>query len=129
MNLHTKVHIRSVAVSHKHGCFVDGDFMQVLNFPGTQMDGTSEYTSIGCEWMVAANPVTFDKLPLGTPEQIARCHANGETISSREYNPLERGWCRDQVRPFLDQCSALSVWCDHDVMIDSSCIQNPDPYP
>lgn len=55
------------------------------------------------------NPNT--DLPYGTEEEIARCHPNGTRVPGREYNPLERQWCRDQalnpfkaviVGPYLD---------------------------
>uniref|UniRef100_A0A7S4IG44 Uncharacterized protein n=1 Tax=Odontella aurita TaxID=265563 RepID=A0A7S4IG44_9STRA len=84
-------------------------------FPHSEMDGTEGYESIGCEWMLENNPLMPDE-PIGTKEEISRCHPKGEIVSNREYNPLERGWCKDmaqnpwQVRfvgPYLD------AWSEH----------------
>eukprot|EP00957_Ditylum_brightwellii_P204255 15338359-Ditylum_brightwellii.AAC.1 len=84
-------------------------------FPHVVMDATISYESIGCEWMRNENPYKPGK-PIGTDEEILRCHRKGETVSNREYNPLERGWCMEQalnpdkvhyVGPYLD------AWKDH----------------
>ena len=80
-----------------------------LVFPGHMIDGTSHYESVGCDWMNQTNPYTG--LPFATDEEISRCHPKGTLVPGREYNPLERQWCRDQalkhnsttcVGPYLD---------------------------
>ena len=77
-----------------------------FNFPAYPHDTQVTYNSIGCEWMAAANPLEPSLGPIGTPEEISRCHPEGEAVSSRAYNPMERGWCRDQAlnpkKTFLD---------------------------
>jgi hypothetical protein len=78
-----------------------------MTFPAFEANGASEYDSIGCDWLMEKNPVMFDdSKTIGTPVQVARCHKNTEKVLNREYNPLERGWCRDQA---LDPKSAKSV--------------------
>ena len=57
---------------------------------------TGTYISIGCEWMRMNNSYDETK-PIAPEEEIKRCHPNGTTVSMREYNPLERAWCRDQA--------------------------------
>ena len=64
-------------------------------YPGTTRKGLSSYRSIGCEWMREINPNTGS--PYGTEEEIQRCHPKGSQVPGREYNPLERQWCRDQA--------------------------------
>jgi len=80
-----------------------------LVYPGYHINGTSSYVSGGCDWMREINSNTG--LPYGTEQEIARCHPNGTRVPGREYNPLERQWCRDQalnpykteiVGPYLD---------------------------
>jgi len=66
-----------------------------LVFPGHVIDGTSSYASVGCDWMRQTNPNT--DLPFATEEEISRCHPEGTLVPGREYNPLERQWCRDQT--------------------------------
>lgn len=68
---------------------------QVL-FPGFHWPGTNDtslYTSAGCDWMKTINPYTGR--PLATPEEIARCHPMGALVPQREYNAMERPWCKD----------------------------------
>ncbi|CAJ1915438.1 unnamed protein product [Cylindrotheca closterium] len=62
-----------------------------FNYP-QYTTGNGVYTSLGCEWMNLPNPLDPTK-PLGTQEEIDRCHPNEESVSVREYNPLEREWC------------------------------------
>jgi hypothetical protein len=69
----------------------------LVMFPHHETDGKSTYVSIGCDWMRALNPTNPDLGPIASEEEIARCHPNGTVAPSREYNPLERGWCRDQA--------------------------------
>jgi hypothetical protein len=66
-----------------------------LVYPGQVIDGRSSYESIGCDWMRAINNRTG--LPYGTNDDIKRCHPQGTQVPGREYNPLERQWCRDQA--------------------------------
>ena len=71
-----------------------------IMFPHYEIDGRNSYTSVGCDWMRAPNPIDPTLGPIGTEEEIARCHPEGIEVPVREYNPLERGWCRDQaLRP------------------------------
>jgi hypothetical protein len=66
-----------------------------LVYPGQVINGTSTFESIGCDWMRAINNHTG--LPYGTNDDIKRCHPQGTRVPAREYNPLERQWCRDQA--------------------------------
>ena len=68
-----------------------------LSFPAYSLDTQSSYISVGCDWMNTSNPLDPSLGPIGTPEEIARCRKEGESVSSRLYNPMERGWCRDQA--------------------------------
>ena len=70
--------------------FVNDGAGAVIQFPGIAgRSGT--YVSQGCDWLLnTTNPYTGR--PLGTPEQVARCHPKGTTVVAREYNPLERSW-------------------------------------
>ena len=71
-----------------------------VTFPGFYLPDESTYTSIGCDWMNAPNPYDPDR-PIATPQQIARCHTADTVVSTRNYNPLERAWCREQaLHPF-----------------------------
>ena len=100
-----------------------------VEYPGTVWSGQDTFTSIGCEWMNQTHPRTGK--PVGTPDQIARCHAVDEIANLREYSAIERGWCRDQVErdialhngeatgylnnlvstgPYLDAVGGESLW-------------------
>ena len=90
-----------------------------MMIPHYALDGTSEYVSLGCEWMRAPNPNNPDLGPIGTDEDISRCHPEGVVVPTREYNPLERQWCRDQVLnpnrvhcigPYIDAWSKEKRW-------------------
>ena len=53
--------------------------------------------------MRQANPNTG--LPYATDDEISRCHPEGAQVPGREYNPLERKWCRDQaLKPYSTTC-------------------------
>ena len=82
-----------------------------MNFPAYPMDMNVTYTSIGCDWMSQPNPVDPSLGPIANQNEIQRCHAEGETVSNRVYNPMERAWCRDQAlnpsRVFLDSYIGL----------------------
>jgi hypothetical protein len=67
----------------------------VVRYPAWANNGSAVYTSIGCDWMQQVHPRT--NRSVGTPEQIARCHVAGTSVTAREYNPLERDWCKEQV--------------------------------
>ena len=56
---------------------------------------TGSYKSIGCDWMRNINTKTNQRF--AEEEEIARCHPEGDRVPTHEYNPLERGWCRDQA--------------------------------
>lgn len=67
-----------------------------VTYPAFVRDGSSSYVSEGCDWMINnTNPRTGQ--PFATPAQVARCHKEGDRVPGREYNALERGWCRDQA--------------------------------
>jgi hypothetical protein len=52
------------------------------------------YISDGCEWMnTTINP--HSNQLYATSEEVARCHAKGQVVPAREYNPLDRAWFRD----------------------------------
>jgi hypothetical protein len=71
----------------------------ILHYPGNIREGTAPpYVSIGCDWMRTINPFTNESL--GTEEEIARCHPNGTLVPQREYNPLERDFCRNAALQF-----------------------------
>ena len=87
-----------------------------VSFPAIVIDGTSNYTSVGCTWMSTTNK--FTQLPLGTKLERQRCHPEESIVFGREYNPLERGWCKDQAQnpgksrisgPYLD-AFAENLW-------------------
>ena len=74
-----------------------------LQFPAQVPRSLGTYSSIGCAWAVSAGVLTLS--------ETDRCNAEGAQVGSRDYNPLERGWCRDQVEnrgysrndgPYLD---------------------------
>ena len=67
-----------------------------LNYPHYPSSTQSSYTSIGCDWLLSPNPYDPTRT-IGTEEMIEHCHADGEVVSSRLYNPMERAWCRDQA--------------------------------
>ncbi|CAB9510337.1 expressed unknown protein [Seminavis robusta] len=67
-----------------------------VSFPGRQRAPSSGYESVGCDWMAQPNPLRPHE-PIGTPEEIAKCHPQGTFVHGREYNPVERDWCRKQV--------------------------------
>ena len=77
-----------------------------VNFPAYPLQTQVEYESIGCDWLLQPNPVDPRLGTIGTREEASRCHKNGEFVSNRLYNPMERGWCRDQAlnpkKTFLD---------------------------
>ena len=69
--------------------FVNGGAGATFSFPGhTSPNG--EIESEGCDWMKKINLYTNN--PYGKDEEIARCHPKGQNVSTREYNPLVRGW-------------------------------------
>ena len=87
-----------------------------LSYPGIPLDGTTEYESIGCDWLNEPNPMDPSR-PILSPEEVDRCsnggkRVKGAMIPTREYSNLDRAWCRDQVihanhhnvvgGPFLD---------------------------
>ncbi|CAB9502209.1 expressed unknown protein [Seminavis robusta] len=66
-----------------------------MRYPGNAYNGVSNYNSTGCQWMEQIHPRTNKSI--ATPRQIRRCHDAGTEATMREYNPLERKWCRDMV--------------------------------
>lgn len=90
--------------------FANSGAGSVTSYPHLLQNGLARYTSAGCDWMAEPNPLDPSR-PIGTQEVIDRCHPDGERVPAREYNPLERGWCREQalnpqrttnVGPYLD---------------------------
>lgn len=102
--------------------FSNGGAGASATFPGTFLDGTSSYTSVGCDWLNDPHPLDPSR-PILSPEEVERCsnngtRVNGAKIPTRMYSPLDRGWCRDQVTnpgklrivgPYLDAWST-GVW-------------------
>ncbi|CAB9499287.1 expressed unknown protein [Seminavis robusta] len=84
--------------------FSNGGAGATINYPGIQLPGGTEYTSIGCDWLKGPNPFDESK-PILTPEEIDRCERTGSIrrkdgvkIPARLYSPLDRGWCRKFVQ-------------------------------
>ncbi|KAL7547634.1 hypothetical protein ACHAWF_010919 [Thalassiosira exigua] len=95
--------------------FANGGAGSTTFYPHYELDSTGTYVSIGCEWMRTPNPINASLGPIGTEEMISRCHPEGTVVPTREYNPLERAWCRDQalnpqrvqnIGPYLDAWAA-----------------------
>lgn len=81
-----------------------------VSFPHYELSAQNTYTATGCEWMKEPNPYDPSR-PIATQEEIDQCYPEGTVLSSREYSPLGRAWCRDQALeperivmdgPFLD---------------------------
>ncbi|CAB9515800.1 expressed unknown protein [Seminavis robusta] len=85
----------------------------ILQYPATVTNGNRTYESIGCEWMYTAHPRS--KVFIGGRREIENCHPRGEIVPMREYNPLERGWCRDQVERDMDLAAGLSSASAHNL--------------
>jgi len=66
-------------------------------YPHYALDPAGSYESVGCEWMRALNPINETLGAIATEEEISRCHPEGAIVPMKEYNPLERAWCRDQA--------------------------------
>ena len=90
--------------------FANSGAGSVVSYPHVMSNGTSSFTSTGCEWMMESNPINPSRT-IASPQEIQRCHPEGVRVNGREYNPLERGWCREQalnphktqnVGPYLD---------------------------
>lgn len=75
--------------------FVNRGSGAAVYFPG-QKTPNGVFVSEGCDWMNNTNPYTSK--PFGTAEEIARCHPKGQNVSTREYNPLIRGWIQGVMR-------------------------------
>jgi hypothetical protein len=73
--------------------FHNGGAGASLYFPGVVLANPPSYISTGCDWMRAINPYTNETY--GTEFEISQCHKAGENVSIREYNPMERPFCRD----------------------------------
>jgi predicted metal-binding protein len=59
-----------------------------LAYPASRIPPSAEtYTSLGCDWLSSINVRTGE--PYGTTEF---CHSEGETVHSRNYNPMEEAW-------------------------------------
>jgi hypothetical protein len=61
----------------------------MIDFPAVEADGNDKYISDGCDWMWQRNPLDVTK-NIGREEEIARCHAQGQLVSMREFNPNEK---------------------------------------
>lgn len=72
--------------------FKNGGAGASFNYPQYITSSGGGYTSAGCDWMKMPNPLDPTK-PLGTQEDIDRCHPEGAFVDIREYNPMERMWC------------------------------------
>lgn len=76
--------------------FANNGYGATINFPAYSLNRTQVYTSIGCEWMNTSNPYD-NSTTIGSQEMIDRCQENGKEVDVGMYNPLERGWLRDQA--------------------------------
>eukprot|EP00592_Proboscia_alata_P029677 CAMPEP_0194443728 /NCGR_PEP_ID=MMETSP0176-20130528/126869_1 /TAXON_ID=216777 /ORGANISM="Proboscia alata, Strain PI-D3" /LENGTH=1495 /DNA_ID=CAMNT_0039270017 /DNA_START=354 /DNA_END=4842 /DNA_ORIENTATION=- len=76
--------------------FANSGAGSVVSFPASVSNGKSSYKSIGCDWSIAMNSSVHLENILSNEER-QRCHTKGAKVPSREYNPLERSWCRDQA--------------------------------
>lgn len=71
-------------------------------FPHYQLNTSTSYTSIGCNWLLEEHPYDNTRY-IGTMEDHARCEANGihmnnQKVSTRLYSPMDRDWCRVQAQ-------------------------------
>ena len=86
-----------------------------LTYPGLPLDTNVEYISIGCDW--ARSPHPYNKsLQILSDDEIARCragniHVYNESISSRLYTPMDRGWVRDLVQNY-DKIRTIGPYAD-----------------
>uniref|UniRef100_A0A7S4NFJ6 Uncharacterized protein n=1 Tax=Odontella aurita TaxID=265563 RepID=A0A7S4NFJ6_9STRA len=107
------IHVKELGVF-----FANSGAGATAQFPHYEVDYTKTYISVGCDWMRKENPTKPGSgEPIGTEEEIARCHPNGTTVRNNLYNPLERGWCRDlALRPDKIQFIGpfLNVWQEHE---------------
>jgi len=85
----------------------------VVKYPAQTYDGTGSYESIGCDWAYTIHPRS-NKFVLNLLEQ-EYCHPKGEMVPLREYNPLERAWCRDQVERDMILASGKSSLAAHNI--------------
>jgi hypothetical protein len=67
-----------------------------VNYPHYRASTQSTYTSIGCDWLLSDNPYDPQRT-IGTQDMLRNCRPEGETVSSRLYNPMEREFCREQA--------------------------------
>jgi len=76
--------------------FVNSGAGAVVQYPHAILPTLATYRSDGCSWLSSANPYNSSR-SIGTPAMIEGCRAEGEMISFRSFNPLERGWCARQA--------------------------------
>lgn len=71
----------------------------VVAYPAITADGSASYISSGCDWLREPNPMDpMNKTrSIGSEEMIARCRPAGTKVFNRDFNPLERDWCREQA--------------------------------
>jgi hypothetical protein len=67
-----------------------------VNYPHYSVSTQSTYTSIGCDWLLSPNPYDPNRT-IGSTEMASKCRPEGEEVSNRLYNPMERSWCRDMA--------------------------------
>ncbi|KAL3924455.1 MAG: hypothetical protein SGILL_001036 [Bacillariaceae sp.] len=67
-----------------------------VNYPHYSVSTQSTYTSIGCDWLLSPNPYDPTRT-IGTDDMLTNCRPEGDVVSSRLYNPMERGFCREQA--------------------------------
>ena len=63
--------------------------------PGYIKNSQDTYISIGCDWMKETNPYTGKSYATETERKW--CTREGEDVTMRNYNPMERAFCRDQA--------------------------------
>jgi hypothetical protein len=76
--------------------FLNNGAGATIIYPQYIVSTQSTYVSTGCDWLLASNPYDPSRT-IGTEEMAKKCRKEGEEVSSRLYNPMERGWCRDQA--------------------------------
>ena len=76
--------------------FANAGAGSVITFPALVADGTmSPYISDGCDWAAVTNPRTGS--PILSNSERNNCHPSGDSVQQRDYNPMDRAWCKSQA--------------------------------
>ncbi|KAG7355713.1 hypothetical protein IV203_000399 [Nitzschia inconspicua] len=76
--------------------FLNNGAGAAVNYPHYSVSTQTTYISVGCEWLLSPNPYDPTR-NIGSEEMAKVCKPEGEEVSNRLYNPMERDWCRDQA--------------------------------